>query len=99
MGLKIQNHRNLLGRQLYGGGSLGPIEWKVTSIREHYMTYVIFLEQAANGWERKVTLHKHYDTHQTGFQYRLDCGNEFIFLSKSDITNMQSFLNKLESFL
>lgn len=99
MGLKIINHRNLLGNQLYGSGSVGPMEWKVTSIQEHYMHYVIFLEQPANGWERKVTLHKHYDTYQTGFQYRLDCGNEFIFLSKSDISNMNVFLNKIESFL
>lgn len=99
MGLKIQNHRNLLGRQLYGSGSLGPIEWKVTSIREHYMTYVIFLEQAANGWERKVTLHKHYETNQTGFQYKLECGTEHIFLVKDNIKSMDIFSNYLESFL
>ena len=49
MGLKIINHRNLLGNQLYGSGSVGPMEWKVTSIQEHYMHYVIFLEQPANG--------------------------------------------------
>ena len=99
MGLKIHNHRNLMGRELFGSGSLGPMKWKVTSIVEHYMTYVIFLEQTENGWERKVTLHKHYETNQTGFQYKLECGTEHLFLVKDNIKNMNIFSNYLESFL
>lgn len=99
MGLKIVNHRNLLGSDLYCSGKSGATHWKVTSIVEHYMHYVIFIEQDQMGWERKATLHKHYETHQTGFQYKLECGNEYILLVKSDISNMNVFLNKLESFL
>jgi hypothetical protein len=99
MGLKIINHRNLMGRELFGSGSTGPMEWKVTSIQEHYMHYVIFIEQTENGWERKVTLHKHYETNQTGFQYKLECGAEHLFLAKDNIKNMNIFSNYLESFL
>lgn len=99
MGLKIINHKNLLGRDLYGSGKSGATHWKVTSIMEHYMHYVIFLEQDQMGWERKVVLHKHYDTHQTGFQYKLECGNELIFIPLVSVKNMDIFVLHLESFL
>ena len=99
MGLKIINHKNLLGRDLYGSGKSGATHWKVTSIMEHYMTYVIFIEQDQMGWERKITLHKHYETHQTGFQYKLECGTEHILLVKDNIKNVDIFSNYLESFL
>ena len=45
MALKIINHKNLLGRDLYGSGKSGATKWKVTSIMEHLIHYVIFLEQ------------------------------------------------------
>ena len=99
MALKIINHKNLLGRDLYGSGKSGSTKWKVTSIMEHLMHYVIFLEQEQMGWERKVTLHKHYETNQTGFQYKLECGAEHLFLVKDSIKNIDIFSNQLESFL
>lgn len=99
MGLNIVNHKKLLGCELFGSGSNGIVLWKVTSIQQHLMHYVIFLEQPAQGWERKVTLHKHYETNRTGFQYKLECGTSHIFLVRSDIQSMDTFLNKLEYFI
>ncbi len=43
--LKIENHKKLLGKELYCSGVSGSTYWKVTSIMEHLHHYIIFIEQ------------------------------------------------------
>lgn len=99
MGLKIINHKNLLGCNLYGSGKSGATHWKVTSIMEHLHHYVIFIEQDQMGWDRKITLYKERSPNRTQNLYKLQCGNEIVYLDKSNIKNVDIFSNQLESFL
>ena len=97
--LKIENHKNLLGTKLYGSGKSGATHWKVTSIMEHLKHYVIFLEQDQMGWERKIKLDRNHAPKMTGYQYKLQCGNEIMYLDKGNLKNIDIFSNQLESFL
>lgn len=97
--LKIENHKNLLGRDLYGSGKSGATHWKVASIMEHLKHYVIFLEQTQMGWEREIKLDRHHAPNKTGYQYKLKCGTELMYLDKSNLKNVDIFSNQLESFL
>jgi len=99
MGLKIINYRKLVGTELYGAGPEGATKWKVTTIIEHLRHYVIFVEEAEYGWDRKIVLSKHYETNQTGFQYKLECGTEHMYLVKPSIQSINVFTNYLEYFL
>ena len=96
--LKIENHKKLLGKELYGSGKSGSTYWKVVSIMEHLNHYVIFIEQPDTGWERKVTLHRHSQM-QTIPKYRLESGTEYILLVTDSIKQVDVFTNYLESFL
>ena len=96
--LKIENHKKLLGKELYCSGVSGSTYWKVTSIMEHLHHYVIFIEQPDMGWERKVTLHRHSQM-QTIPKYRLECGTEYVLLVTDSIKQVDVFTNYLESFL
>ena len=97
--LKIENHKKLLGKNLYGSGKSGATHWKVTSIEEHLRHYIIFIEQDQMGWERKIRLHKKYESNQTGKQYKLECGTEYVLLVKDGMKNVDVFSNYLESFI
>ena len=69
--LKIENHKKLLGKELYCSGVSGSTYWKVTSIMEHLHHYVIFIEQPDMGWERKVKLDRNHAKQITGYRYEL----------------------------
>ena len=97
--LKIENHKKLLGKELYCSGVSGSTYWKVTSIMEHLHHYIIFIEQDQMGWERKAVLHKQRSPNRTGSQYNLECGKELVYLDKDNIKNVDIFSNHLESFL
>ena len=97
--LKIENHKKLLGKELYCSGVSGSTYWKVTSIMEHLHHYVIFIEQDQMGWERKAVLHKQRSPNRTGYQYKIECGKELVYLDKDNIKNVDIFSNHLESFL
>lgn len=97
--LKIENHKKLLGTKLYGSGKSGSTYWQVTSIIEHLHNYVIFIEQPDMGWERKAVLDKKHTKKRIGYQYKLECGTEFMYLEKDSIKNVDIFSNHLEGFL
>lgn len=96
--LKIENHKKLLGKELYGSGKSGSTYWKVTSIMEHLNHYVIFIEQDQMGWERKAILHKQRSPNRL-HHYKLECGTELLYLDKDNLKNIDIFSNHLESFL
>lgn len=97
--LRIENHKKLLGKELYGSGKSGSTYWKVVSIMEHLHQYVIFLEQPDTGWERKASLSRHHAKNRVGCIYQLQCGTEHIFVDKNNLINVEIFSNHLESFL
>ena len=97
--LKIQNQQKLLGTRLIGIGSGGAKEWVVTSIKAHIHHYVIFIEQTENGWDKKIVLDRSFSPFKMGHQYKLECGNENLYVHRDDIKNVAIFSNYLESFI
>ncbi len=97
--LTIENERKLLGTILHGSGSNGPMEWVVLSIRPHLNHYVIFIEQTENGWDKKIVLDRSFSPFKEGYQYKLECGNEWKYVQRDDIKNIDIFTNHLESFI
>ena len=94
--LTIQNQQKLLGTRLTGSGTM---EWVVTSIKAHMNHYVIFIEQTENGWDKKIVLDRSYSPFKMRYQYKLECGNEKLYLQREDIKNIDIFSNHLESFI
>ena len=97
--LTIQNENKLTGRELWGSGPDGPVNWHVSGIGKHMHHYIIYLTRNDNGFERKVKLDRNHSPKMTGYQYKLQCGNEIMYLDKSNIKNIDIFSNQLESFL
>jgi hypothetical protein len=97
--LTIENEKKLLGTKLTGSGSAGPMEWVVTSIMKHMHHYVIFIEQTENGWDKHINLDRSFSPFKMGYQYKLECGNEKLYLQREDIKNIDIFSNHLESFI
>jgi hypothetical protein len=94
--LTIQNERKLLGAKLNG---IGSTEWIVTSIRPHLNHYVIFIEQTENGWDKKIVLDRSFSPFKEGYQYKLECGNEKMYLTRESIRDINIFTNYLEYFI
>ncbi len=94
--LKIENERKLLGIKLQG---IGSTEWIVTSIKAHMNHYVIFVEQTENGWDKKIVLDRSFSPFKEGYQYKLECGNEWKYVQRDDMKNIDIFSNHLESFI
>jgi hypothetical protein len=94
--LKIENERKLLGIKLH---DIGKMEWIVTSIKAHLNHYVIFIEQSENGWDRKIVLDRSFSPFKEGYQYKLECGSEKMYIQRDDIKNIDIFSKHLESFI
>ncbi len=94
--LKIENERKLLGAKLNG---IGSREWIVTSIGPHLNHYVIFIEQTENGWDKKIVLDRSFSPFKEGYQYKLECGNEKMYLTRESIRDINIFTNYLEYFI
>ena len=97
--LTIQNQQKLLGTNLMGIHQQRPMVWVVTSIKAHIHHYVIFIEQTENGWDKKIVLDRSFSPLKMGHQYKLECGNENLYVHRDDIKNVAIFSNYLESFI
>jgi hypothetical protein len=71
----------------------------VSGIGKHLHHYIIYLTRNDNGFERKVTLDRSHSPKMTGYQYKLQCGAEVMYLDKSNLKSIDIFSNQLESFL
>ena len=97
--LTIQNQQKLLGTNLMGIHQQRPMVWVVTSIKAHMHHYVIFIEQTENGWDKKIVLDRSFSPFKMGYQYKLECGNEKLYVHRDDMKNVTIFSNHLESFI
>ena len=92
--LVIENHKKLLGTRLI---TKDLVEWQVVSIEGHLNHYVIFLE-TADGWEKKVTLHRKHKGYEVG-RYEMNTSSNSILVSLYSLQDIKRFTTDLETLI